>query len=240
MPNVIQLNNVEHKDLRVITAHGARYCDDVMAALTFPAEFRSVQAHYPIVFSRANDGTYTPLAVFGFKDRQNLFLTGEPGHERWDASYVPLMMERMPFYVGNAPNGKSIHIDIDSPRVSRTEGEPVFLEHGGNTEYLDKAISMLATIDRGIAATAPFVAALQEHDLLESFVIDITLRDGSQNRFAGFHTVQEERLAKLGAEALGKLHEKGYLHAIYMVVASLSHFRDLIERVGRQASTTSA
>ena len=46
------LNNVDHKDLRVITTRGAEYGDDVMFALTFPAEFRNIQAHYPIVFRK--------------------------------------------------------------------------------------------------------------------------------------------------------------------------------------------
>ena len=44
----------------------------------------------------------------------------------------------------------------------------------------------------------------------------------------------EERLARLDAPALGRLHERGYLQAIFMVIASLAHFRDLIERAGRQ------
>jgi hypothetical protein len=231
MPNVTLLNNVEHKDLRVITTRDARYGDDVMAVLTFPAEFRNVQAHYPIVFSRSREGAFAPLALFGFKDKQNLFLREKEGRSVWDAPYVPLMVERQPFYIGQAASGKVIHVDLESPRLSRDEGEPLFREHGGNGEYLEKVGAMLATIERGVAATQPFVAALQEHNLLESFVIDIQLRDGGQHRFAGFHTVQEERLAKLGADALGKLHEKGYLQAIFMVIASLSHFRDLIERV---------
>ena len=92
---------------------------------------------------------------------------------------------------------------------------------------------MLATIHQGIAATAPFIAALTELDLLESFVLDIKFTDGAEHRFGGFYTVQEERLAKLDAAALGRLHQQGYLQAIFMVIASLSHFRDLIERASK-------
>jgi hypothetical protein len=233
VPRLALLNNVEHKDLRVITRRGAEFGDDLMAVMTFPSEFRNLQAHYPIVFSRTAEGGYIPLALLGFKEKQNLFLRQEEGGTRWDAHYLPLMVERYPFYIGQSPTGKVLQVDLDSPRVSRTEGEPLFKEHGGNAEYLERTGSLLATIDQGMAATAPFIAALQEHNLLESFVIDIQLADGAQHRFAGFHTVQEERLAKLGAEALGKLHERGYLQAIFMVLASLSNFRDLIERASR-------
>ena len=172
MTKPVLLSNVEHRDLRVITRRGAAYGDDVMAAMTFPAEFRNVQAHYPIAFSKSAEGTYTPVALFGFRDKQNLFLT----EQGWDAHYVPLMVARQPFYIGQSPNGKVLQIDLDSPRLSRTEGEALFKEHGGNTEFLERMGGMLSTIDQGVVATQPFVAALQEHNLLESFVVDIELR----------------------------------------------------------------
>lgn len=221
------LNNVEHKDLRVITRRAAQYGDDVMFALTFPAEFRSVQAHYPIVFSKTPEGKFQPLALFGFKQGQNLFLDSRG----WDATYVPLMIERQPFLIGSGADGELlVHIDLDHPRVSRTEGEAVFLEHGGTTPYLERTNSMLLTIHQGLAATQPFVAALLEHNLLESFVFDIQLADGSQNRLTGFYTIHEERLRALSGAALERLNTTGYLQAIFMIIASMSNFRALIER----------
>jgi hypothetical protein len=66
-------------------------------------------------------------------------------------------------------------------------------------------------------------------------VLDIELNDGSQNRLAGFYTINEERLAALTARPAGRLHEAGYLQAIYMAVASLSQFRVLIDRKNRPA-----
>lgn len=227
MPKNVLLNNVEHKDLRIITTHSAQYGDDAMAALTFPAEFRSVQAHYPIVFSKTPEGKFQPWALFGFKQGQNLFLS----NDGWDATYVPLMVERQPFLIGAGANGELlVHVDLDHPRVSRTQGEAVFREHGGTTDYLERINSMLLTLHQGIATTAPFVDALLEHNLLESFVFDIQLADGSQNRLSGFYTVHEERLRNLDGAALERLHRTGYLQAIFMVIASLSNFRALIER----------
>jgi hypothetical protein len=230
MTNHAALSNVEHKDLRVIAGYGAQYGDDVMGVMTFPAEFREIQAHYPIVFSKSREGEFMPLALFGFREKQNLFLKGDA----WDATYVPLLAERQPFLLGRGPdNQTTIHIDLDHPRVSRTQGEPLFREHGGTTEFLDRRNSILSSIHQGLPATQPFVAALVEHNLLESFALDIAFRDGAQHRFAGFYTIHEERLGKLDAQALGRLHERGYLQAMFMVIASLAHFRDLIERASR-------
>ena len=229
MSRHVLLNNVEHRDLRVITRRTIDMRDDIMSAVTFPGEFRNVQAEYPIVFARMQDQSIVPLALFGLREKQNLFLKDGV----WDALYIPLMVERIPFYIGAAPNGKVIHIDMDSPRISRSEGERVFKDDGGNTAYLDHVSSILGTLDEGLEGSKPFCDALVEHNLLEGFSIDITFRDGVKQQFGGFLTVQEERLANLDAAAVARLHQRGYLQAIYMVIASATNFRALIDRANK-------
>ncbi len=227
MPKSVLLNNVEHKDLRVITRRGAEFGDNLMACPTFPAEFRDVQACYPIVFRKTVDGLgFDPIALFGFQDGENLFLTGD----RWDAPYVPMLVERQPFHIGINGTELMVHIDIESPRVSQTDGEAVFKEHGGNSDFLERSNSLLSAIHQGVQGVPGFIATLLEHELLESFVLDVELNDGSQNRLVGFHTINEDRLQGLDGETIAKLHQTGMLHAIYMVVASLSNFRILIDR----------
>ncbi|MDB5906959.1 MAG: Peptidase [Massilia sp.] len=228
--NNVLLNNVDHKDLRVVTSRGAQYGDAVMWALTFPAEFRDVQSNYPIVFRKTADGAgFEAVALFGFHEGENLFL----GVNSWDAAYVPLAIERQPFLIGIGGEELMVHVDLHSPRISNSAGEAIFLSHGGTTEYLERINSVLLAIHEGLQAARPFIAALLEHELLESFVLDIELDDGSQNRLAGFYTINEDRLGALGGDALDRLHRAGYLQAIYMVVASLSNFRALIERKNR-------
>jgi hypothetical protein len=240
MARHVLLNNVDHKALRIITTRSAEYGDDVMYALTFPAEFPSIQSYYPIVFRKRGDtGQFEPVALFGFEEGENLFL-GEGG---WEAHYVPLSIERQPFLIGfqNAPTPGAgpemvMHVDLDSPRVSYTEGEPVFREYGGTTEYLDRVNSVLKALHDGLAATPAFVEALLQHELLESFVLDVGQPDGSQRRLAGFYTVNQERLRGLDGAAIAALHAAGHLEPAYMVLASIAHFRDLIERRNRRAS----
>ncbi len=233
MTTPVLLNNVDHHALRVITTRGSRYGDGVMFAMTFPSEFRDLQAHYPIVFRKSEDGvTFEPIALFGFQEGENLFA----GPEQWDASYVPLAVQRQPFLIGVGTGELMVHIDLDSPRVSNTEGEAVFRDHGGTTDFLETMNSTLMTIHQGLLATPPFLDALKEYQLLESFVLDVELNDGSQGRLAGFYTINEDRLATLGAEALAHLHQAGHLQAIFMAVASLSQFRALIERKNHAAS----
>jgi len=235
MPNHALLNNIEHKDLRIHTARGPEYGDAVMSALTFPAEFRELQAHYPIVFAKNADGNgFDPLALFGFQQGENLFLDGA----KWDAPVIPLTHERQPFLIGRGGEELSVHIDLDHPRVASGSGagaigEPLFLTYGGTSEYLERIASVLRTIHDGLEASTGFMAALQELELLEPFVLEVELDDGSQHRLEGFHTIHEERLAALSGQRLERLNRAGYLGAIYMAIASLSQFRALIDRKNR-------
>ena len=227
MARTVLLNNIDHHDLRVVQRHGASLGDAVMLAHTFPAEFRDLQAHYPIVFQKSADGTsFHPVALLGLQADQNLFLQGDT----WDASHVPLAMQRGPFYIGHDGDELLVHVDLDSPRLSRTEGDLLFLPHGGQTEVLQQATSALLAIHQGLQALPAFIDALLTHGLLESFVLDLTEPDCSTGRLAGFYTIHEERLASLTGPALEQLHRAGHLEAVFMAVASLSNLRALIDR----------
>src|SRR6185503_19751918 len=95
-----------------------------------------------------------------------------------------------------------VHIDLASPRVSRTEGEALFREYGGSSDFLERMSSVLLTIHQGLEAMPAFIDALLQHDLLESFVLDVELNDRSQHRLTGFYTINEERLGTLDAGGL--------------------------------------
>ncbi|MGW8391320.1 SapC family protein [Pseudoduganella sp. HUAS MS19] len=229
MARPVLLNNIDHKDLYVQTGRGAHFGDNVMSALTFPSEFRDVQSCYPIVFRRAIDGGFEAHALFGFQEGENLFL----GLHGWEAPYIPLAIERQPFLIGVNGDELTVHVDLENPRVSNTNGERVFLQHGGTSAYLERVNSTLLAIHHGMQQARGFVAALLEHQLLESFTFDIGLDDGSQYRLAGFYTINEERLSTLPGSVLERLNRAGYLHPVYMVIASMSNFRTLIDRKNR-------
>jgi hypothetical protein len=230
MPNYALLDNIQHKQLRVITDRAPEYGDAIMSALTFPAEFRSLQSSYPIVFSPNAEGGIDALALFGFERGENLFL----GPDGWDAPVIPLSVERLPFLVGNTPDGPQVLVDLDHPRVSPTRGEPVFQSYGGATEYMERITSVLRTVHDGLEAARGFYAALRELDLIEPFDMDVELDDGSEHRLTGFYTINEDRLLALSGDQLAGLNGAGYLQPIYMAVASLAQFRGLIERRNRK------
>lgn len=237
------LNNLDHRDLRVRTDRGPALGDAVMSAVTFPAEFRSVQAHYPIVFQRLADGlNFQPLALFGFEPGENLFLDEGDGGGGWAVDYLPMSIEREPFLIGRDGDALMMHVDLDSPRIAKgsddpagAAAEPLFRTHGGTTDFLDRMNSLLLALHDGLQATPALIAALREHRLLESFVFDAELDDGSTHRLSGFHTIDEDRFAALDGAVLAQLNRAGHLVPICMVMASASNFRDLVARRNRHA-----
>ena len=229
MTRHVQLNTIDHAHLRIDTRRSVALGDDVAFAATFPAEFRDLQAYYPIVFRKDGHGTLSPVALLGFQEGHNLFLEGG----QWDVAYLPLAIERQPFLIGRGGDELTVHLDLDSPRVGTQAGEALFREHGGSSEYLERITSVLLTLHNGLEHVPAFVDALLAHGLLESFVLDVELDDGSVNRLAGYYTINEERLRALEAVALGELHAAGHLEPAFMAVASLSHLRDLIGRMNK-------
>jgi len=230
MTKHISLSRVAHKNLRINTEHSVAMGDSVMSCIIVPTEFRKVQNHYPILFQLNQDrDEYHSIALFGFERGENLFLS-DIG---WDTSYKPLSIDIQPFLIG-VPRDEGVdaqvHIDIDSPRVNEDIGNRVFDEHGEPTDYLDAVSSKLNNLHRGYQWNADFVRDMQKHNLLEPFVLEVALDDGSQNRLVGFHTINEKRVANLDGFALGELNEKGYLMPIYMVIASLSNIALMVKR----------
>lgn len=233
MTNFALLNIDDHQDLRVITDRAAKYGDNVMYAMTFPFEFRSIQAHYPIFFHRDDNGDYYPVALFGFEEGENLFLN-ESG---WNADYIPAMIRREPFLIGyqgsedqgDADKARVMSIDLDHPRVSQDSGEALFRPLGGRTPYLEDAATLMEEIYGGYVHNKTFVAALEEHELIESVTVGITLNDGSQNQLLGFFAINEEKVEQLPGSVLEQFSQQKILMPLFMILASTGNVRNLIE-----------
>ena len=147
-------------------------------------------------------------------------------------------MQRQPFFIGFATATEDgvpvekpvVHVDMDSPRVSETDGAAVFLEHGGQSPYLEQINSVLLAIHEGYDQCKRLSDVLAALELLEPFEMEFELKDGTRNKLGGLYTLLEETLIALDAASLEQLHRDGFLEAVYMVMASTANFRTLIER----------
>jgi hypothetical protein len=232
MPRIVMLNHVAHRQLRVITRPGAEFGDKVGMAVAFPNEFAVLQREYPIFFRKDNaTAEFQAVVLLGFQKDENLFLEGSS----WNARYVPAAIARGPFLIGfqesvggRTPPERVINMDMDSPRLSTTEGEALFTPQGGNTPYLDRLSTMLAGIHDGLNLTKDMFAAYTELDLIESVSLEIKLNADEGVNVVGLHTLNQRKLAELDAAPLNRLHKAGFLECAFMALASLGNVNRLM------------
>ncbi|WP_443749883.1 SapC family protein [Asticcacaulis solisilvae] len=235
MSPIVRLDNVEHHDLRLIAGPAGGADDRVNLALVVPAEFAEVQREYPILFRQAEDGGFQAFALLGLETDENLFLD-ETG---WRARYVPAIQARGPFSIGLRDTGDDepdsmVMVDTGHPRISRDDGEPLFLSHGGNAPVLERVLQALRTLHAGIAASDAMFAAFHAAGLLAPVNIEIQLDDGARHALTGFFSVSQEACARLDAATLADLNRSGFLALAFYVIHSTANMRRLIDMKTRR------
>lgn len=235
MTQHVLLDNVAHKDLRIRHRYAPGNGFDANIARVFPVELGILQAEYPLFFIKNTEsGHFEPVALLGFESGENLFLGGD----QWLARAQPLSIQRQPFLIGFQERQEGgltervpvVTIDLDAPSISREDGEPVFLPHGGEAPLLERINAVLATIHEGHRALETFSRVLVGLDLLEPLRLDIQFDNGSQHAVEGLYRIDEDRLAALDGGSLQALHEGGHLQQVYMMLASLPNLEVLIGR----------
>ena len=222
----------QHQTLRVNTQRGTAFGDDVMSAMVFPFEFRTLQAEYPILFRKdGQTGQFYAFALFGLEPKENLYLDDA----QWLARYLPLSARRAPFLItertsvdGQKPDELLVSIDLDHPRSQHPEGELVFNEDGSNTPLLDSTIQCLGDIHAGHEQTKHYFDALSALNLITPMALEMPLEASLE--LTGFYGVDEDQLAGLSDADLKQLQTEGGLESSYMALASLSQLSGLIQK----------
>lgn len=227
MTGPVLLNNIDHADVRVRLGHDVAFGDSVSQIELLPTEFEAAQRDYPIVLRRAGEGGWRAVALLGLDAHENLFLDGGG----WQARYVPALAQRGPFSIGVPREGGEpmIHIDMDHPRVSRDEGEPLFRDHGGNAPYLDHIAKVLQVIYAGAEIAPAMYAAFEAAGLIAPVTLEIELPGGRKYRVPDCHTIDGAVLAGLDGAALAALNARDFLRAAVWVGSSLGNVARLIE-----------
>ncbi len=237
MSNIQKLNNVQHAKVRIRQAPCS--LDQVMFSPVYTSEMRALQSNFPLMFYKnPEENTFQPVALFGFEQGENLFIDDE----QWHSQYIPMLVQRGPLMIavdGQTDTGEParvVAIDMDHPNVSETDGEPLFLEFGGNTEYLDRLATMLEGIHVGHTTTPQFAEALAQHGLITPITLKITLRNQEDYALEGFYAVDDERLQVLNDSAIADLQRRGHLLPAFMMVASQSQLKRLIALKNQKVS----
>lgn len=238
---MVLLNNIDHQDVRLIARGGREFGDGVNQVMVFPTEFEEASRDYPIVLRPDHEGALRPVALLGLDRDENLFLSPEGD---WQARHVPALLQRGPFGIaappGDGQGELQLLIDPDHPRLSRSAGEPLFLEHGGNAPALERMLAVMRAVYVGNRLLGPFAEALAAARLLRP--LDLELQVGPERAYiiSDAHVIDRERLAALGGDELAALHRSGFLACVFLIAASLGNLQQLVDRKAARLAETGA
>jgi hypothetical protein len=223
MTNIVPLNKQAHRSLRVHAVAAARYGDNQRFVPVIVGEFPHLVVHYPILLSKdAATGAFYCGAMLGFDEGENLFLKDTEGHD----GYRPLNLQRMPFYA----HGSDLAIDLSHPRVSASQGQPIFTDDGEPSRYLRSIMATFSELTHGIETTKRFIDTLLPLKLVESIELDLEFDDGSGLQVTGLYTISQDALRELPDATVVELFRCGYLKLIHFMIASLKQVPALAQR----------
>jgi hypothetical protein len=229
-----------HRDVRIAATRPTQENAALNAVGVIPREFPRLLAHYPIFFTKnLETSRFEPAALLGFQPQENLFFADG----RWDAAYVPLQIQRQPFFLvprrTEDSDGKPPTLDVAidmSQTVQSHEGERLFLEDGQATKFLQNITSMLSALVTGTKEAYAFTGRLVELNLIEPVQINIDFVDGSDTKLQGLYWIAAAALKALPAAQLAELRDREYLEWMYFQMASISQVSSLVARKNRLLS----
>lgn len=187
------------------------------------SEFVLAATCCPIMLAKnPDDGRFYAGALFGFKPGENLLV--EDGGPR--LAFRPLDVERQAFFTSD----ENIAVDLQHPRISETEGDPLFDESGEPTEALRRIQRALGLLVSGDEATQRFIKAMVDLRLIEPIDISLRFDDGENVRLDGLYTISLDAIAELDDATAISLFRSDYLQLAYCVAGSLRQISVLANR----------
>ncbi len=230
MPTLVALDPNLHRHLRLNPELIPLSCRQVQMLPVVPAEFAQVASQTPIVLTKQGQtGQFVFVTLFGLSPGENLFWQ----QGRFNALYQPLQLRRQPFFIGGDGADTVLCLDLDHPALQASEqdaAEALFQPDGQESATVKSAKACLAALLQGEQQQQQLTRLLLQLDLIQPLSLEITFADQQQQRLNGLYTIDQQKLAALGAEAVLQLHQGGWLAAIYTQLASMAQLYPLIER----------
>ena len=225
---VTVLNPQRHGELKIGTAPDQSFASRTNSVPLVGVEFIESSREYPIIFSRADNNTYSPVAVLGLENAENLFL--DEGLN-WKAHYVPAFVRRYPFVLGDNPEKPDqpwVCVDESCPWLGQEKGEPLFIGDQPSV-FLKQTLSFLTDYNFQSHRTVAFCRKLTDWGLLKEHQAQTNTADGKGYTLAGLWAIDEAALAQLDGDRVQEIFKTGELAWIYYHLASLGNFRRLAE-----------
>lgn len=239
MAHLVAVQPAQHQHLYVLPEQVDVHAAGQNLIPVVPAELTHVATQLPLVLAKSGEtGQFVLAALTGFAANENLLMQ----QGRWLGLYLPLQIQRQPFFVGKAnpdDNDYVVCIDLDSPATGQSQplpvgAEPLFLADGNETDFYRQAKQRLVQLLQGEQQRDALIDVLLQCRLLQPMSLDITFADQSTTRLNGLYTIDADKLAALTPEQVVQLHQQGHLAAIYAILGSAAQIYALIARKNQQ------
>ncbi|ACI97804.1 SapC family protein [Rhodospirillum centenum SW] len=201
--------------------------------LTVP-EVMVAAAEYPIAFTK-NADSLEPSALLSLGSSRNLFVDA---NGRWLGNYIPAIIRRYPFVIGQVPeeNNLALCIDESSGLLSETEGEPLFTDDLKPSQTLAKAIQFCNEMESARGATLSATAAIAEAGLIQPWPLKIQ-QGSSVREISGLFKIEKSAFFSLPDDIILRLRANGGLTLIYAHLVSVNRLQALAKMVPAPVSS---
>lgn len=223
----VPVSKQRHATWSVVEGKDYSFSSGLNAVPLVTEEFVAAGREYPVVFVKNGD-QYTVSALLGLRNDENLFVDKDG---KWLGTYVPAFLRRYPFVFSHSPGSDSYTFCIDeeaSGAGDLADGEPLFTKKGQETDYFNKMLSFTKRFQKAVQDTEAFCARLGKLDLIADSEVSFKLPSGEKAKTKGFGAVDRDRLSQLEATDVGQLFADGDLESIYLHLASLRSFDELL------------
>ncbi|CBI76977.1 SapC-related protein [Bartonella clarridgeiae 73] len=230
--NVTPVHKVTHKNLKFTPSSDMSFAKNTHWVPLASGEYFQAAIDYPILFMSAQDEQqkrhYTSVALVGLSDNDNDYITAD---NQWRKNtYIPAFVRRYPFVLAKMQNEQELSVCFDqqSGMFNEVSGIDLFNSDGSISPFMEECINFLENFKINMEKTAEFIETLVEMDLLCQKSINVKNDKGVSAQLENFWMVDEEKLNKLFAHQLAKLHKQGFLGWIFAHLMSMNNLLKIL------------
>ncbi|WP_375624894.1 MULTISPECIES: SapC family protein [unclassified Bartonella] len=236
--DITPINKVSHKNLKFAPPSDMSFAKDTHWVPLASTEYFQAALDYPILFMCAEDEQkkrhYTSAALVGLSNDENDYIASD---KSWKTNtYVPAFVRRYPFVLAQISNEKELSVCFDqqSGMFNEVAGTELFNSDGSISPFMEERIRFLESFKIAMEKTSEFIDALVEMDLLSQKSINVKNDKGLSAQLEHFWVVDEEKLNKLSASQLAKLHKNGFLGLIFAHLMSTHNLLKILSLKGEK------
>ncbi len=236
--DITPINKISHKNLKFAPPSDMSFAKDTHWVPLASSEYFQAALDYPILFMCAEDEQkkkhYTSAALVGLSNDENDYITSD---KSWKTNtYVPAFVRRYPFVLAQISNEKELSVCFDqqSGMFNEVAGTELFNSDGSISPFMEERIQFLESFKIAMEKTSEFIDALLEMDLLSQKSINVKNDKGLSAQLEHFWIVDEEKLNKLSANQLAKLHKNGFLGLIFAHLMSTHNLLKILSLKGEK------